>query len=195
MIGYLEGVVRPRDENSIIVVANGVGYLVNVSSRTVKQFASGAKAELEIETRVRESDISLFGFVSEQERIWFTRLTGVQGIGGKVALSLLSCFETEELEIVIAQGDEVALCKADGVGKRVAQRLVTELKKFVDITKSKNILRDYPEAMPSVNALTGLGFDPKTAKDTVSGILTDHPEGMDKSEIIKLALVRIGNKK
>ncbi|WP_019961010.1 Holliday junction branch migration protein RuvA [Woodsholea maritima] len=128
MIGFLRGVVEALGEEELILDVNGVGYLVAVGARTLSQVAPGAKISLFIETHVREDAIKLYGFSLESERAWFARLLSVQGVGAKAALAILDVLKPSEVESASVLGDASAFERAKGVGKKLAQRMVTELK-------------------------------------------------------------------
>lgn len=137
MIALLTGRVEALQDGSCIVDVNGVGYLVHASSRTLAALpAAPALTKLLIETHVREDAIQLYGFADSAERDWFRLLTTVQGVGAKVALSVLSALSPRDLVGAIAAGDKASLTRAPGVGARLAVRLLTEL-------------RDKAGAMPS----------------------------------------------
>ena len=133
MIGKLSGTgrlaSRAQANQSIILDVNGVGYVVTCSARTLRKIGPNkSPASLLIETHVREDAINLFGFADQAEQDWFRLLTTVQGVGAKVALGILSSIGPDELAQVIAAQDKAALTQADGVGPKLALRLVTELK-------------------------------------------------------------------
>ncbi len=129
MIASLTGRVAQREEGSCIVDVNGVGYLVHTSTRTLAALPPASEAtRLLIETQVREDAIVLYGFADAAERDWFRLLTTVQGVGAKVALSVLSALSPRDLVAAIASGDRVSLTRAPGVGARLAVRLLTELR-------------------------------------------------------------------
>ena len=129
MIGKLKGIIDSYGEDSIILDVQGVGYLVHCSARTLQALpAPGEAVTLSIETHVREDQIRLFGFTTDAEREWFRLLQTVQGVGAKVALSVLSAMKPGELASAIALGDKAAIRRAPGVGPKVAERLVIELK-------------------------------------------------------------------
>src|SRR5690606_4328071 len=129
MIGKLRGVIDSYGDDSIILDVHGVGYLVHCSARTLQALPpAGETAVLSIETWVREDQIRLYGFASEIEREWFKLLTDVQGVGARVALAVLSTLKTAELANAIALGDKTAVARAPGVGGKLAQRIVAELK-------------------------------------------------------------------
>lgn len=129
MIAKLSGTVDSiRDGFAVIDVA-GVGYLVFCSSRTLGSLpARGQPVSLQIETHVREDHIHLYGFGGDTEREWFKILTTVQGVGAKVALSILGTLAPLELAQAIVAGDRATVSRAEGVGPKLAQRIVTELK-------------------------------------------------------------------
>ena len=129
MIARLRGVLDSCGEDSLIVDVGGVGYLVFASARTLRSLpAAGEAVSLHIETQVREDAISLYGFAEETERDWFRILLTVQGVGSRVALSLLSTLAANELATAIVSQDRAALTRASGVGPKLAARLLTELK-------------------------------------------------------------------
>jgi Holliday junction DNA helicase RuvA len=129
MIAQLTGDIVSLVEGSCIIDVNGVGYLVQASTRTLAALPQPpAIARLLIETHVREDAIILYGFADPAERDWFRLLTTVQGVGGKVALSVLSVLSPSDLVAAIATGDRTSLTRAPGVGARLAVRLLTELR-------------------------------------------------------------------
>ncbi len=129
MIAKLRGIVDFIGEDSVIIDVNGVGYLVFASRRTLTMLPpKGGDAGLMIETHVREDHIHLYGFADNAEKQWFALLTTVQGVGAKVALALLSVLSPTDLLRAIAAQDTTALCRAPGIGPKVATRVVGELK-------------------------------------------------------------------
>ncbi|OSQ27612.1 Holliday junction branch migration protein RuvA [Thalassospira sp. MCCC 1A03138] len=129
MIAKLCGIVDFIGEDSVIIDVNGVGYLVFASRRTLTMLPpKGGEAGLMIETHVREDHIHLYGFADNAEKQWFALLTTVQGVGAKVALALLSVLSPTDLLRAIAAQDTTALCRAPGIGPKVATRVVGELK-------------------------------------------------------------------
>lgn len=142
MIAKLTGRIEQIEADRCVVDVNGVGYLVNASTRTLAALPAGQVASVLVETHVREDAIVLYGFFEGAEREWFRLLTTVQGVGAKVALNILSALSPRDLIGAIQAGDRGALTRAPGVGAKLAVRLLTEL-------------REKAGAMPS-----GIGFSP-----------------------------------
>src|SRR5947208_1098322 len=129
MIGKLKGIIDSYGEDFIVLDVNGVGYLVQCSARTLQELpGAGQPAALAIETHVREDQIRLFGFLTDVEREWFRLLQTVQGVGAKVALSVLSTLKPADLASAIALRDKAMVARAPGVGPKVAERIVTDWK-------------------------------------------------------------------
>lgn len=128
MIARLSGIVEAIERDRAVVDVGGVGYLVRASSRTLGALTGGERARLLVETIIREDAIELYAFATAEERDWFRLLTTVQGVGAKVALSLLSALAPAELARAIAAGDRAMITRADGVGPKLANRLASELK-------------------------------------------------------------------
>ena len=129
MIAKLAGVVEQVEPDAAVIDVNGVGYLAFCSTRTIGRLPSpGSPARLLIETHVREDHIHLYGFIDAAERDWFRLLTTVQGVGARLALSILSAVAPETLGLAILAQDKPALVQAEGVGPRLAARIVNELR-------------------------------------------------------------------
>lgn len=129
MIGKLTGRLDSAGEDWVLVDVGGVGYLVYASRRTLGRLpGAGEAVVLLIETHVREDHIHLYGFADQAERDWFRLLATVQGVGVKMALAILSTLSPQELVQAIAAQDKAQLARANGVGPKLAQRIVTELK-------------------------------------------------------------------
>jgi Holliday junction DNA helicase RuvA len=129
VIAQLTGMVEALEDGRCVIDVNGVGYLVHASTRTLAALpAAPEQARLLVETHVREDAILLYGFADAAERDWFRLLTTVQGVGGRVALSILSALSPRDLVSAIAAGDRASLTRANGVGARLAVRLLTELR-------------------------------------------------------------------
>jgi Holliday junction DNA helicase RuvA len=128
MIAKLKGTVDQVDADSAIIDVGGVGYLVSASARTLRDLAVGSPVTVLVETIVREDAIALYGFLATAERDWFRILTTVQGVGARVALSILSTLAPDEIARAIAVQDRATLSRPAGVGPKLAARLATELK-------------------------------------------------------------------
>jgi Holliday junction DNA helicase RuvA len=129
MIGKLKGTIDSYGEDFVVVDVNGVGYLVHCSARTLQSLpGQGEAVTLAIETYVREDQIRLFGFQSDIEREWFRLLRTVQGVGARVALAVLGTLKPSDLANAVALRDKAMVARTPGVGPKVAERIVTELK-------------------------------------------------------------------
>ncbi|MFI0842588.1 Holliday junction branch migration protein RuvA [Mesorhizobium sp. IMUNJ 23232] len=201
MIGKLKGVVDEIGEDSCTVDVHGVGYVAHCSTRTLASLPSAGEAvTLFIETYVREDMIRLYGFRTGLEREWFRLLMGnVQGVGAKVALSVLSTLEPADLANAIALRDIAMVSRAPGVGKKVAERIVTELRTkapaFAGAASGtiglKQELGEGVAPAPvadAVSALTNLGYSRDTAANAVAAALKAAGEGADSAKLIRLGL-------
>lgn len=158
MIAKLKGVIDNIGEDCCIIDVNGVGYLVNMSSRSLSRLKQGEFTSLLIETVIKEDSITLFGFQSPWEKEWFNTLTKIQGVGGKVCLSILSALSPAQLSQAVAAQDKSSFLRAAGVGPKLAARLVTELKdKIVTIPveyMNREALNDSLDADDDTNVKT-----------------------------------------
>lgn len=200
MIGKLKGIVDSFGTDFIILDVNGVGYQVHCSARTLGHLpATGEPATLSIETYVREDQIKLFGFASDAEREWFRLLQTVQGVGAKVALSVLSTLTVSELGTAIAMRDKASVSRSPGVGAKVAERIVTELKDkvpaFADIDPSAVHLagavddkRAPRPVMDAVSALVNLGYGQPQAAAAIAAAARSAGEGADVATLIRQGL-------
>ncbi|MFN3351451.1 Holliday junction branch migration protein RuvA [Pseudorhodoplanes sp.] len=200
MIGKLKGVIDSYGEDYVIVDVHGVGYQVHCSARTLQSLpAAGEPATLSIETHVREDQIRLFGFASDLEREWFRLLQTVQGVGAKVALAVLSTLRPSELANAIALRDKAAIARTPGVGAKVAERIVTELKDRtpalsdidpavvrlsadVDENRAPQPVRD------AVSALVNLGYGQPQAAAAIASAAREAGEGADTAKLIRFGL-------
>ncbi|WP_270374451.1 Holliday junction branch migration protein RuvA [Marinicauda sp. Alg238-R41] len=128
MIGKLTGMVDAIGDDELVLDVGGVGYLVTAGIRTLARLEPGTRTVLHIETYVREDIFRLYGFLADSERAWFVRLQSVQGVGAKHALAMLDAIEPGDLESAAALGDASTFARAKGVGPKLAQRIVAELK-------------------------------------------------------------------
>src|SRR6185437_6264210 len=198
MIGKLKGVVDSYGEDSIVLDVNGVGYLVHCSTRTLQELPGVAQpATLSIETHVREDQIKLFGFRTDVEREWFRLLQTVQGVGAKVALSVLSTLKPADLASAIAMRDKAMVARAQGVGPKVAERIVTELKDkapayasvdpaVIRLSGAVEERRAPQPVVDAVSALVNLGYGQPQAAAAIAVATRSAGEGADTRQLIKL---------
>jgi len=200
MIGKLKGIIDSYGEDFIILDVGGVGYHVHCSARTLQELpASGQPATLSIETYVREDQIRLFGFLTDVEREWFRLLQTVQGVGAKVALSALSTLKPGELASAIAMRDRATVQRTPGVGAKVAERIVTELKDkapaYADldpaVVRLAGTVEDKRAPRPvadAVSALVNLGYGQPQAAAAIAAAVRSEGEDADVSKLIRLGL-------
>lgn len=177
MIGKLAGTVDSLGEDHAIIDVHGVGYLVHCPSSTLSRLTAGAPASLMIETRVSEDAIRLYGFAAPEEREWFRLLQTVQNVGSRVALNVLSALSSRELARAVALSDKAAIGRAQGVGPKLATRIVTELKDRAPSMMMRGAADEKtvvaiaaptgPEA-DAIAALVKLGYTPGQAAEAVA---------------------------
>ncbi|GHU10482.1 Holliday junction ATP-dependent DNA helicase RuvA [Alphaproteobacteria bacterium] len=180
MISYLKGTVEKISDNSIVLDVNGVGYSVLCSSRTISeaQERKGVPVCIFTVLNVREDAWTLFGFISEKERFWFNTLVSVQGVGGKVAIAILSVLSDDDIYNAFLNQDKTMFTRADGVGPKLATRIVSELKDKIvgkidvnvgisQISTETGVLNDV------ISALTNLGYQKSDIFRAISSITPD----------------------
>lgn len=201
MIGKLNGKVDAIGESVVILDVGGVGYEVQASVRTLRALQLGEKASLTIDTHVREDAIRLYGFATEVERSWFRTLQTIQGVGAKVALAVLGILSPSELANAIAFGNWQAVEQAQGVGKKLAQRIVAELKDKAPglamagvnagqarVATAGAIPVESSAAGEAMSALTNLGYQPAEAARAVATAVKDLGEDADTAKLIRRGL-------
>jgi holliday junction DNA helicase RuvA len=200
MIGKLKGLIDSYGEDYVILDVNGVGYLVHCSARTLQELPSaGEAATLSIETHVREDQIRLFGFLTDLEREWFRLLQTVQGVGAKVALAVLGTLRPSELASAIALRDKAMVARTPGVGPKVAERIVTELKDkapaysnvdpaLVRLSGELDEKRAPQPVADAVSALMNLGYAQPLAAAAVAAASRNAGGGAEVSTLIRLGL-------
>ncbi len=221
MIAKLRGMVDTIGEDYFIIDVNGVGYLVYASAKTLARLHVGEGASVLTETVVREDSITLFGFASALEKEWFITLTKVQGVGAKVCLSILSALTPLQLAQAISAQDKASFTRANGVGPKLAARIVTELKDKIvtipvtattttaeiekeldmDADQEVNAYEDSLVAMESnsansddaISALVNLGYQRIEAYRVVNKVQSENPNA-DVSELIRLSLKEFAKK-
>jgi Holliday junction DNA helicase RuvA len=200
MIAQLTGRIDQLVEGSCIVDVNGVGYLVHASTRTLAALPPPpTPARLLIETHVREDAILLYGFIESAERDWFRLLTTVQGVGARVALSVLSSLSPRDLVSVIAAGDRASLTRAPGVGAKLAVRLLTELRDKAGAMPSSSGLVLPPLRPPGVaddalSALVNLGYRRVEAQPVVARVMERLGETAALDAVIRDALKELAQR-
>ena len=209
MIAKLKGLIDHIDLNNLILDVNGVGYAVFASSHTLRKIGRvGDAVSLLIETHVREDHINLYGFADTQEKEWFQILCRVQGVGTKVALAILSVATPKDLILGIASGDKNIVKQADGVGPKLATRIITELKDKVGsmsleatnvslatggvansdpiapIADDDRVLQD------AISALVNLGYQQSDAYKVINDVRRED-ETQDLSSLITQSLKKL----
>ena len=185
MIGYVEGKLLETYVGEVIVDVNGVGYELRVSLSTYSSLGKkGSPISLFVYTHVRENSIELYGFLTAEEKKLFKVLLTVNGVGPKIALSLLSGMPFEKLKSVLAQGQIQALVTIPGVGKKTAERIIMELKGKLKIfdTSASPLSSSFDDAF---SALTHLGYKEKDVRDALQKI---QGEGLSVEDVIRGAL-------
>lgn len=200
MIGKLRGVIDSYGEDSVILDVQGVGYLVHCSSRTLQSLPqTDEAATLFIETIVREDMIRLFGFSSSVEQQWFNILLGVQGVGQKVALAILSTLRPAELANAIAMKDKAAIARTSGVGPKLAERICVELKDKAPafgtldpaVVKLAGDLDEGRASAPvrdAISALVNLGYGAPQAGAAIAAATKTLGEGAETGTLIRQGL-------
>ncbi|MGC2775094.1 MAG: Holliday junction branch migration protein RuvA [Bradyrhizobium sp.] len=200
MIGKLKGLIDSYSEDYVILDVGGVGYQVHCSARTLQALPSpGEAATLSIETYVREDQIKLFGFRSDVEREWFRLLQTVQGVGAKVALAVLGTLPPADLANAIALRDKAAVARTPGVGPKVAERIVTELKDkapaFADVDPSvirlSGAIDEQRAPQPvadAISALINLGYGQPQAAAAIAAASRAAGDKAETAQLIRLGL-------
>ena len=200
MIGKLKGIIDSYGEDFVIVDVGGVGYLVHCSARTLQELPGpGQPAALSIETHVREDQLRLYGFRTDLEREWFRLLQTVQGVGAKVALSVLGTLKPADLASAIAMRDKAMVARSPGVGPKVAERIITELKDRapaharVDpaVIRLAGAIEDSEAPRPvvdAVSALVNLGYGQPQAAAAIAAAAREAGEEADVAKLIRLGL-------
>ena len=196
MIGKLKGIVDSCYHDHVIIDVGGVGYLVFCSSKTLANLTLGSSVILLIETHVREDHIHLYGFYSSEEKSSFILLQSVKGVGTRMSLAILSTLSPDEISYALATKDTTAFSRVSGVGKKLAERIITELKDKY----SSNYISEIPItssagkdsgindiAIDSISALVALGVNKAEAQNRINTLLAQD-KNISLNELIKLAL-------
>src|SRR5258708_11817600 len=200
MIGKLKGIIDSYGEDFIVVDVNGVGYLVHCSARTLQELPGmGQPAALSIETHVREDQIRLFGFLTDVEREWFRLLQTVQGVGAKVALSVLGTLKPADLASAIAMRDKAMVARSPGVGPKVAERIVIALRgkapayatldpAAIRLSGAVEDRRAPQPIVDPVSAPLNLGYAHPHAATAIPAAPRSAGEGADAARLIRLGV-------
>jgi len=206
MIGRIKGQLIEKKSDSVVIDVHGIGYVVYVTEKTARSLTLGDEAgdiSIYSELLVKEDLLQLVGFLTQREKDWFNLLRSVQGIGAKVALTILNTLDTRELLRAIRMKNELAFSSVSGIGSRMAQRLVVELSGRKDLSvledeeiyeirdegneQSGNVIKRKEMQKDALSALQNLGFKSAEAQLTIDKILAKD-EFNDASELVKEAL-------
>ncbi len=193
MIAHLKGRLDSTGLDHAVIDVGGVGYLVGASARTLASIGPvGEACTLFTEMLVAEDFIRLVGFARVDERDWFRLLTGVQGVGARVALAILSAFEPVDLSRAIAAQDKAMVARANGVGPKLAERIVRELKDKVGGIAATlgpaTVNAPVGAGADAVSALLNLGFRPAEASNAVAQAEEELGAGATLDALVRLAL-------
>ncbi len=203
MIGRLRGTVAATGDGQAMIDVNGVGYVVFAGARTLSRLLVGETAEIFIETQMSENAIKLYGFQSAEERAWFARLQDAPGVGAKASMNILDALAPAQLMDAIALGDAASVQQAHGVGKKLAERVVSEFKGkapptglfSASFTPQSDVAAEAQVSggntgarADAVSALTNLGYAPADAQRAVATVARDLGEDATEGALIKAAL-------
>ncbi len=195
MIAKLTGLIDSIENDGIVIDVNGVGYWIVVSQKVLTQLSeSGQKTTLWIEQVTRQEITQLCGFTSKTDRLCFRQLLNVQGVGVRVALAILSVLTPDELLLAISVQDKTMLTRADGVGPKLASRIVLELKDRLSAPNLTIETSTEIKSAPSHDALLGLvnlGYGRSEAHTALQKALADAPATATSSDLLRLALQKL----
>jgi Holliday junction DNA helicase RuvA len=199
MIAQLRGILDDKDIQSAVVDVQGVGYAVTCSSRTLEHLVIGAPVVLAIETQFRAEHLELFGFLNAEDRQWFRLLQTVQGVGARVALAIQSCLSGDEILTALSLQDAKSFTRAEGVGPKLAARIVMELKDKAPRTLFKGTSVANGATIPSLptlaaaalqdamDALVQLGYRRGDVQMVLHDVVRTQPDASVET-LIKLGL-------
>jgi len=199
VISFLNGIIAAKSENGVIIDVGGVGYNVSMPISDIAKMGDiGENVKVFTHFHISENAIGLFGFLTGEQIDYFNRLISISGIGPKAAVSILGTLSVQDLAYAIIAEDVKAITRAPGVGPKVAQRVILELKGKIDTQDAVTVPSGNAVSASSavradtgaVNALIALGASPSEAQKTVMQISGD---GMSTEDIIKEALRRMSN--
>lgn len=198
MLAYIKGTVTDIGTDEIVVETGGIGFSVFSSSQTCAKLSKNQQATIYTHLNVREDDMSLFGFLSKEERSVFQMLINVSGVGPKSALSILSCLSVDELRMAVLSDDYKAIAKANGIGPKTAQRLIIELR---DKFHLEDVLNEFDDSAPDTGsasedivsetamALSSLGYSNVEALRAIKKV--PNSDSMTVEQLLKAALKHI----
>ncbi len=199
MIASLFGTIKSLKIDQLVIDVNGVGYLVNISSRTSGQLSLGRDAQIHTSMVVREDSLTLFGFLEVAERDFFELLQTVSGIGPKVALAITQAMEISDLASAVKRRDENSISAIPGIGKKSAQRLILELEGKLDFAIKNISIKELSWREEVIDALVGLGFSRRQAESALNDLAASASaaelSALSSSERLKLALNRANSNK
>lgn len=196
MISFIKGQLDAVNTNSIVIDCNGIGYEISVGFNTLAKLPPiGSQLKINTYMQVRDDGLGLFGFMSKEELNMFNMLISVSGIGPKVAMNMLGTVSPNDIIIAIISGDVKAISNLPGIGKKIAGRLILELKDKIKTDTATSYDFDTSENLPTVMgegskneaiaALTALGY---SRSEALKAVLSSYEDNMDTQQIIKLAL-------
>ena len=197
MIARLTGILAETTGDSAVVDVGGVGYLVYLSAKTLGWLGPvGGQVVIMTELQVREDAWTLFGFGSASERDAFRALTSIQGVGGRLALAILSALSPDELARAVANGDKALISRANGVGPKLAARIANELqgKLGIGVAGTGFVARPESAAADALSALANLGFKPAEASAAVAAAEDELGSGATLDALVRLALKKAARK-
>ena len=196
MISYIKGKVAEISDGATVIECNNMGYLISISSATMTRLAVGESVKLHTVMQIRENDISLIGFLTQEDAKIYDMLVSVSGVGTKAALAIQSVLDASQIILAIITEEADQLCRAQGVGKKLAGRIVLELKdklRSIDtyeaIKPQQSITEGGGQAkQDAIDALLALGYSRAQALRVVMEITTD---GMNTEQIIRQSLKKL----
>jgi Holliday junction DNA helicase RuvA len=193
MISYLTGTIKNKNIKSVTLIVNDIGYEIFVSQPVLEKLKVGENKEFFTHLHVREDAMELYGFLTQDEKKFFELLISVSGIGPKSALSVLSIAKLMEIKKAILRGDPSLLRKVSGIGQKIAERIVVELKnKLEDLPLGDEKINLSATGSGAFEALQGLGYSAQEVRDALRQV----PENIEnEDEMIKVALKALGKKK
>ena len=195
MIGYLEGTIHELTPDRVIIMAAGVGYIVNIPLSTYYKLEASKTASLQIHTHVREDALALFGFSTRDEKATFEKLIAISGIGPRLAQVILSGIDVYELAQAVATGDVRRLSSIPGVGKKTSERLCLELRDKLIFGSPPETRSPLPARITThddaVSALVNLGYKPAVAESAVKSARDTLGEDVEFSQLLRSALSKL----